>query len=325
MYDHRPPVDLPELLVDEDLLDDRPALAADLARQRAAVQAAPRWPQRDGLPQRAARARRPLELGLARLEHVADEPRARAWSSSWRESAQLRSIRAQGCPTRSPRPSIRRAARALTALEAPGRLGPPLVPVPGSTPARSRAARQCDVPRRRAATGRDVPTRVGPGRVPLVRQPASAKVAPTGEQASSDASAAAVVQGRNRLTGMALADVRACVRDAPPCLEGASGRLWLVLGTRPPGSGSSGVVVRLVTKAVAPAARGGRQVHGVLDADTCQTADPRRIGRRPRSRVWPRRSASRSASARHFEGDGGGASCRTDRGPRRGRSRPSRP
>ena len=74
MYDHSPPVDLAELLVDEDLLEDRPALAAEprpgTSRRAAGLDR--------GAPDRVAPVARdaaagPLELDLARLEDVADE------------------------------------------------------------------------------------------------------------------------------------------------------------------------------------------------------------------------------------------------------------
>ena len=90
---------LAELLVDEDLLDDRPALAARVDRHRAAVE-----PRRDrGAPDRIAPiarhpAARPLELGLARLELVADErPSARLELELGGRERQVH--RRQGCPT----------------------------------------------------------------------------------------------------------------------------------------------------------------------------------------------------------------------------------
>jgi hypothetical protein len=76
MNDHRP-VDR-QLLVDEDLLEDRPALPADLAWQRAAVEpGVDRRPPDRHPPLARNAAPGQLELDLARLEDLADErPRA---------------------------------------------------------------------------------------------------------------------------------------------------------------------------------------------------------------------------------------------------------
>ena len=86
--------------MDEDLLDDRPALAADLDRQRAAVE-----PGLDGgATDRVAPVARDapvgtFELGLARLEDVADErPRPRLELELGGAEGQVH--RRQGCPTR---------------------------------------------------------------------------------------------------------------------------------------------------------------------------------------------------------------------------------
>ena len=74
MYDHRPPVDLAELLVDQHLLEHGPALPAGLDGEGPALQ-----PRLDGgCPDRIAPVARdvpagPLELDLARLEDVAHE------------------------------------------------------------------------------------------------------------------------------------------------------------------------------------------------------------------------------------------------------------
>ena len=111
MYDHRPPVDLAELLVDEHLLEHRPSLTADLDRQRAAVEAGLDRRRADRrAPCRAASGRRPLELDLERLEDLAHE-RAGARLELELVGRQSQVHRRQGCATRASRREPRQATR----------------------------------------------------------------------------------------------------------------------------------------------------------------------------------------------------------------------
>ena len=76
---------LAELLVDEDLLEGRPALAAELDREASRRAAGRRSPRCFSVVPGSRRepAAGALELGLERLEDVDDVGRARAWSSCW--------------------------------------------------------------------------------------------------------------------------------------------------------------------------------------------------------------------------------------------------
>jgi len=70
-----PARDLPELLVDEDLLEHRPALPADLGRHRSAVEVrGDRGPPDVVAPLARYAPAGPLELQLSGLQHLAHEP-----------------------------------------------------------------------------------------------------------------------------------------------------------------------------------------------------------------------------------------------------------
>ena len=85
MYDHRPPVDLAQLLVDEDLLERGPALAAELDGQAPPCRRASMAARRIGSPAvaRDAPAERARTRASSGWRTSMTKARARACSSSW--------------------------------------------------------------------------------------------------------------------------------------------------------------------------------------------------------------------------------------------------
>ena len=118
MSPHSPPVDLAELLVDEDLLEHRPALTADLLREAAAVKSRVDRLRLDVAGDvRVDPATRGLETDLERLEDLAREPsrsilerelvraqrqvhRGQGWRTHWAGSPRCRRARDAGTKSR---------------------------------------------------------------------------------------------------------------------------------------------------------------------------------------------------------------------------------